>query len=139
VLPHRPPFLFVDEVRVLDPERRLNEAGRHVPEHEPWTEAHLPGRPLVPGVLLIEGMAQTCGVLARHFVPTEGTERRLGVLASVGAVRFRHTVSPGADLVFRGRLKARLGGLFLFAATAEVDGVVVAEADTIGLSLGPWA
>ena len=134
LLPHVPPFLFVDEVLRLDTTRREIDATRLVPLDEPWTAAHLPGRPLVPGVILIEGLAQTCGILARELLAAGRPGPLMGVLASVRSARFTRTVVPGSRLTYHGHLNARVGGLCLFSAAATVEGVRVVEAE-IALSL----
>jgi 3-hydroxyacyl-[acyl-carrier-protein] dehydratase len=128
VLPHQPPFLFVDRVVLLDPEHGVIEATRHVPCDEPWTAAHLPGVPIVPGVLLIEGMAQTCGILARHVAPL-ARPRIGGRLAAVRSAMFLKSAVPGCCLHYRARLTRRCGALYVFDATTSVEGSVAARAE----------
>ena len=131
LLPHRPPFLFVDEVLHLD--GHSIEASRRVPVDEPWSEAHFPDRPIVPGVLLIEGMAQTAGLLIR--LTARSTPRaEAGVLGEVVRAKFLRQVSPGDELVYRARRMMSVGTVTRFACSTLSRGVTVAEAE-ITLSL----
>lgn len=135
-LPHGEHFLFVDEI--LSIEHRVVTACRHVPAVEPWTNSHFPGDPIVPGVLILEGMVQTCGILARAIVEQSvAADDRPGhgKLASVKSARFRQVVHPGALLIYRGTLTLKAGSLFTFNAVTSVDGEDVAEAQ-ICLAIG---
>ncbi|MBK9260255.1 MAG: beta-hydroxyacyl-ACP dehydratase [Polyangiaceae bacterium] len=131
VLPHGECFLFVDEVLSIDTRRIV--ASRAIPLQEPWTNAHFPGDPLVPGVLLIEGMTQTCGILARSLGPKDGSA--VGVLAAVDRARFFRPVKPGTTIVYSAELDVRAGSLFRFDAAVHVGEDMVAKAK-ISLSLG---
>lgn len=83
----------------------------------------------MPGVLLLEGMVQTCGILARNQESSGAGERpRVGTLASVQSARFRHIVRPGALLVYRASLLVKAGDLYSFEASTFVDDVHVADA-----------
>jgi len=126
-LPHGKEFLFVDEILSID-ERHVI-AARRVPEVEPWTAAHFPGNPIVPGVLLLEGMVQTAAVLGRSF-GIQG-KHRTGRLASVRSARFIQTVRPGARLIYYAEIRSRSGALHHFDAHTNVEGVVVAAASFV--------
>ncbi|MCL6581387.1 MAG: 3-hydroxyacyl-ACP dehydratase FabZ [Firmicutes bacterium] len=118
LLPHRPPFLFVDEILELDPGRRAVACWRPSPDAE-WVPAHFPGHPLVPGVLLVEALAQS-GALAVLADPAK--RGMLPVFAGLDRVRFRRPVRPGETVHLevellqarrtagRGRGVARVGG-----------------------------
>jgi 3-hydroxyacyl-[acyl-carrier-protein] dehydratase len=101
-------------------------ATRQVPEVEPWTEAHFPDTPIVPGVLLLEGMAQTCGILAR-FRNSTTTGPASGMLSALRSARFHQPVS----LVYQAELIGRAGPLHSFRATTRVRDQLVAEAELI--------
>ncbi len=131
ILPHGAPFLFVDEVLSIDTHRIV--ASRAIPIQEPWTQGHFPGDPLVPGVLLIEGMAQTCGILARTLgAKNSGTG---SVLAAVDAARFFRPVKPGTTITYSAEIDVRVGSLYRFDAAVHVGNDIVAKAK-ISLSLG---
>jgi 3-hydroxyacyl-[acyl-carrier-protein] dehydratase len=133
VLPHGEAFRFVDTVIALC-ERHI-VATRLVPLDEPWTTAHFPSVAIVPGVLLIEGMAQTCGILARSF--GESVERSgAGRLTAVRNARFRLPVVPGSLLIYRAELLVRAGPLYSFRATTSVGDSLIAEVELL-LHLGP--
>lgn len=136
MLPHGPGFLFVEEI--LDVEERTLTACRRIPLEEPWTSSHFPGNPIVPGVLILEGMVQTCGILARllsrapQSVDVASTH---GVLASVKSLRLRRTVHPGVLLRYRATLEVKVGSLYSFHVAAIVDDSEVADA-RVCLSIG---
>jgi 3-hydroxyacyl-[acyl-carrier-protein] dehydratase len=109
-------------------------ARRRVPLREPWTDAHFPTRALVPGVHLIEGMAQTCGLLARLSSGDGSAAGRGGRLAQVKNAMFLREVLPGAELVYRAERTVSAGSLHRFDAVVSVDDVVVASA-TLSLAL----
>jgi 3-hydroxyacyl-[acyl-carrier-protein] dehydratase len=128
-LPHGEHFLFVDEI--LSIERHVVTASRQVPLEEPWTSSHFPGNPIVPGVLILEGMIQACGILARVIIEesaSSGERHRHGTLASVQFARFRQVVRPGALLIYRATLTVKAGSLFSFKAVTSVGGEDVADA-----------
>jgi beta-hydroxyacyl-ACP dehydratase FabZ len=133
-LPHRFPFLMVDRVVDVVPGKSI-VAVKNVSANEAYFEGHFPGHPVMPGVLILEALAQAGGVLAWESVPAE---ERIWILYLVGIeeTRFRDTVRPGDQLVLRVELVKRRRSLWRFAAKAEVDGKTVAET-TILMADGP--
>ena len=127
-LPHRHPFLLVD--KVLD--YRAGEfirACKNVSIAEPYFEGHFPGAPVMPGVLILESLAQACGVLS-HLTGRERGEESPGyfLLTGLGKCRFRKVVRPGDCLILHCVLERRIKDFFRFATRAEVDGETVCEA-----------
>lgn len=129
-LPHRFPFLMIDRVRELD-----NEAGRvvaikNVTANEPQFQGHFPHVPVMPGVLIVEAMAQSCAIIALSRLP-EGTDRKnsLFYFAGIDKARFKRVVQPGDQIEITGQFLRSKMGLGLFEAVARVDGVVVASAE----------
>jgi 3-hydroxyacyl-[acyl-carrier-protein] dehydratase len=124
-LPHRFPFLMVDRVLEVVPGKSI-VAVKNVSVNEAYFQGHFPGHPVVPGVLIVEALAQTGGVLAYE---TATAEERLWILYLVGIeeTRFKQTVRPGDQLMMRVELLKRRRNLWRFAARAEVDGKVAAE------------
>lgn len=127
ILPHRPPFLFVDEVVSVTP--GVSAVGRwHLRPDEPFFSGHFPGRPLLPGVLMIEALAQLGGVAVLSDPRHEG---RLALFGGVDRARFRRQVVPGETLeleVSVGRLTSRAG---TGHGRAHVAGSVACEADLL--------
>jgi UDP-3-O-[3-hydroxymyristoyl] N-acetylglucosamine deacetylase/3-hydroxyacyl-[acyl-carrier-protein] dehydratase len=122
-LPHRYPFLLVDRVVVLEPGRRI-VALKNVSYNEPFFQGHWPGRPIMPGVLIVEAMAQAAGVLVG-----QGAEKgREALLASLDAVKLRRPVVPGDQLRLEAGSVRTKGRAVQVKAVARVEGRVVAEA-----------
>jgi 3-hydroxyacyl-[acyl-carrier-protein] dehydratase len=133
-LPHRYPFLMIDRVLEVVPGKSI-VAVKNVSANEAYFEGHFPGYPVMPGVLIIEALAQAGGVLAYESVTAE---ERIWILylAGLEEIRFKQTVRPGDQLVLRVELVKRKRNLWRFTAVAEVDGKLVAEA-TILMADGP--
>lgn len=131
-LPHRHPFLFVDRVESFEPGRRIT-AVKQVTVSEPHFQGHFPGMPLMPGVLMVEALAQACGALM--WLSASEAERRarggLWMLAGVDECRFRRGVVPGDTLTLRAELTRASLGVARFSARAEVGGEVACEARLI--------
>jgi 3-hydroxyacyl-[acyl-carrier-protein] dehydratase len=121
-LPHGVSFRFVDRIVELTPGKRV-VALKNVTGGDPHLQGHFPGNPLMPGVLLVEAMAQTAGLLL-----PDGSS---AVLAQIRDARFRRPVVPGDQVRVEVEQLGRLGGLHRFAATASVDGSTVAEAELV--------
>jgi len=123
LLPHRYPFLLVDRVLEVDPGKRLL-AIKNVTINEPFFEGHFPAKPVMPGVLLIEAMAQATGLLAMESadVPKEA----IYYLVGVDKVRFKRPVVPGDQLHFEVEVLKRRREIWVFNAEAKVDGKTVA-------------
>lgn len=124
-LPHRFPFLLVDRVLEVVPGKSI-VALKNVSVNEAYFQGHFPGHPVVPGVLIVEALAQAGGILAYE---TATEEERLWILYLVGIeeTRFKQTVRPGDQLMLHVELLKRRRNLWRFAARAEVDGKVAAE------------
>lgn len=124
ILPHRYPFLLVDRIIELEEERVVGL--KNVSINEPFFRGHFPGRPVMPGVLIIEAMAQTAGVLVLRNI--EDRQNKLVYLATIEQAKFRRPVSPGDQLRIEVRFTRRKPAAVKLDAVATVDGHVVAEA-----------
>ncbi|MGE0256597.1 MAG: 3-hydroxyacyl-ACP dehydratase FabZ [Alphaproteobacteria bacterium] len=126
LIPHRPPFLLVDEVRdiVVD----ASAVGiKSVTINEPFFQGHFPSRPVMPGVLIVEAMAQTAAVLVVETLG-EAARRKLVYFMSIEGARFRKPVVPGNRLELRVVKQRQRGAVWKFGGEAYVDGQLVAEA-----------
>lgn len=124
ILPHRYPFLLVDRITELEEERVVGI--KNVTVNEPHFMGHFPDYPVMPGVLIIEAMAQVAGVLVLKSIPDR--DKKLVFLASVEEAKFRKPVRPGDQLVIEMVMVRRKSFVAKMAGKATVDGVVVAEA-----------
>ena len=126
-LPHRYPFLLVD--RILAGERGKSMIGlKNVSMNEPYFQGHFPSDPIMPGVLILEGMAQVGGILTYHSLP-EMIGSKLIYFAGIDKVRFRRPVVPGDQLIFEMMVIKHKGKIWKMAGKAKVDNEVVAEAE----------
>ena len=125
ILPHRDPFLLIDEVVELEPGHRV-VARKRVRSDEWYLAGHFPGRPIMPGVLIIESMAQTGGLLLLHEVPDR--EKKLLYFAAVDGARFRRPVVPGDQLKVEMKVLSWRGDFCKLEGKATVDGQLAAEA-----------
>jgi 3-hydroxyacyl-[acyl-carrier-protein] dehydratase len=128
-MPHRYPFLMIDRVTECVPGSHVI-ALKNVTINEPFFPGHFPGNPVMPGVLIVEAMAQATGILAYATVQRSAADE-VYYLAGVDNARFKRPVVPGDQLVLHGRLERQLRGVWRFAVHAEVDGQLVARADML--------
>ncbi|MGA1562688.1 MAG: 3-hydroxyacyl-ACP dehydratase FabZ, partial [Gammaproteobacteria bacterium] len=127
-LPHRYPFLLVDRVLEVEPGKRL-VAIKNVTINEPFFPGHFPHAPVMPGVLIMEALAQATGILSFQTNGNLPTEKSLYYFVGIDNARFRKPVEPGDQLVLEVELTRRIRDLWKFKAEAKVDGQVVASAD----------
>ena len=138
LLPHRYPFLLVDRVVEIEPHKRLR-AIKNVTFNEPFFQGHFPGHPIMPGVLVIEAMAQAAGLLTQLSDPPRpaGEEKPLYYLVKVDKARFSRTVVPGDQLSLEVEQKRMLRRMGLYLCRALVDGKEVASAEILCAERGP--
>ena len=127
ILPHRYPFLLVDRIVELEPDRIVGI--KNVTNSEPHFTGHFPDFPVMPGVLIVEAMAQTAGVLVLKSIPDR--EKKLVLLVAIENARFRRPVVPGDTLRMEMKVIKRKASVAKMAGVATVDGVVVAEAEVM--------
>jgi len=128
LLPHRYPFLLIDRVLSMEPDKHI-VALKNVTINEPFFPGHYPHHPVMPGVLIIEAMAQASALLSFKSMGVGANEKSVYYFAGIDAARFRQPVGPGDQLIIKATLVRSMRGLFKFSATAEVDNKVVAEAE----------
>ncbi len=126
LLPHRYPFVMVDKITSLVPGEAICGI-KNVTINEPFFQGHFPEQPVMPGVMILEGMAQTGGVLAFHSKP-EMIGKKLLYFAGIDNVRFRKPVLPGDQLTYEMKLGKMKRGVMLMEGTASVDGQRVTHA-----------
>ena len=126
LIPHRYPFLLID--RIVDVVPSVSATGiKNVTINEPHFQGHFPQRPVMPGVLIIEAMAQTAGALVVHSLGQEA-EGKLVYFMTIENARFRRPVGPGDQLHIHVVKERSRGNVWKFNGEAKVDGVLVAEA-----------
>jgi beta-hydroxyacyl-ACP dehydratase FabZ len=127
LLPHRYPFLLVDRILEMEPNKRVVGL-KNVTINEPFFQGHFPDRPIMPGVLIIEAMGQAGGVLAASALPEE-EQGQLIIFMGMDKVRFRRPVVPGDQLIFELEILKQRRKILKMSGVAKVDGQVVAEAE----------
>ncbi len=126
MLPHRYPMLLVDRIEAIGPGESIR-CVKAVSMNEPFFQGHFPGRPIMPGVLIVEALAQAAGLLAIETLGLRGSGKLVYFMAIEGA-KFRRPVEPGCLLMLDARFVQRRASVCRFAGSATVDGVVAAEA-----------
>ena len=127
-LPHRYPFVLIDRVTDL----KLNEeitAIKNVTINEPFFPGHFPYHPVMPGVLIVEAMAQAAAVLSFKTMNVLPSEDSVYYFAGIDNVRFKKPVSPGDQLILNVKIDRVLKGIWKYKGQAKVDGQIVAEAE----------
>ncbi|MNS30411.1 3-hydroxyacyl-[acyl-carrier-protein] dehydratase FabZ [compost metagenome] len=127
VLPHRYPFLLVDRILEIEPGKRIVGL-KNVTANEPHFTGHFPERPIMPGVLIVEAMAQVGAVL---MLQEAAHQNKLAVLAGIDGMRFRRMVVPGDQLRIEITVLKFRGGIGKVAASATVDGALVTEGELL--------
>src|SRR5215470_20283562 len=127
ILPHRYPMLLVDRILELEAERIVGI--KNVTVNEPFFTGHFPDFPVMPGVLIVEAMAQTAGVLVLKNIPDR--ETKLVLLVSIEYAKFRKPVAPGDQLRMELTLLKRKASVAKMSGKATVDGTLVAEAEVM--------
>ena len=127
-LPHRYPILLVDRVLEVVPGERIT-ALKNVSVNEPFFPGHYPHHPVMPGVLIIEAMAQTAAILSFKTLGGKPDEKSVYYFAGIDGARFKRPVSPGDQLVMEVSIVLNKRGIWKFKGVAKVDGQVAAEAE----------
>ena len=136
-LPHRYPMLLIDRVESLEPDRSI-AAIKAVTINEPFFQGHFPGRPIMPGVLIVEALAQAAGVLAVESLGLAGSGKLVYFMAIDGA-KFRQPVEPGVLLRLEVEFVQKRATVCKFAGRASVDGKLAAEANFTAMIADPPA
>ena len=127
-LPHRYPFLLID--RVLEFNKGASLIGiKNVTYNEPFFQGHFPQRPVMPGVLILEAMAQATGLLAFRTLENTADRNTLYFLVGMDKVRFKRPVEPGDQLLLSARLLKTKRGIWMFDCDARVNGAIAASAE----------
>ena len=127
-LPHRYPFLLVDRVLSCEPGKTIS-ALKNVTINEPFFSGHFPHHPVMPGVLIIEALAQAAALLTLKTANLQTDENSVYYFVGIDRARFKKPVLPGDQLILKATILRERIGIWKYSAKAEVDGRVVAEAE----------
>lgn len=127
-LPHRYPFLLVDKVLEVEEGKRI-KAVKNVTINEPFFGGHFPNRPVMPGVLMLEAMAQTSALLSLTPAGDQPDPDMVYYFVGIDNARFKRPVEPGDQLVMETTVDRARGGIYKFHSVATVDGELACEAD----------
>lgn len=126
-LPHRYPFVLIDKVVSIEVEKEI-VAIKNVTINEPFFPGHFPYHPVMPGVLIVEAMAQAAAILSFKTMDAKPTDDSVYYFAGIDNARFKKPVSPGDQLILNVKIDRILKGIWKYNGVATVDGEVVAEA-----------
>ncbi len=129
-LPHRDPFLFIDEVIALKKGEEIH-AIKHIQEDEYFLQGHFPNNPIFPGVIIVEALGQASGILGFVTMNKTPEEGSIYVLAGVDKVRFRKRVRPGDILNLHSKIINEKRGIWKFECKAEVEGDLICSANIL--------
>lgn len=129
-LPHRFPFLLIDRIREIELGKRIL-ALKNVTINEPFFQGHFPQRPIMPGVLILEAMAQAAGILVFRTQGDKPDASSVYYLAGIDKARFKRPVVPGDQLEIEVTLERGVRGVWKFSCTARVDGSIACEAEML--------
>jgi 3-hydroxyacyl-[acyl-carrier-protein] dehydratase len=127
-LPHRYPFLLVDRVLELEKDVRI-KALKNVTINEPFFNGHFPNRPVMPGVLMLEALAQASALLSFSSEGETSDGSRLYYFAGIDGARFKRVVEPGDQLILESTITRKKGAIYKYATRATVDGELAVEAE----------
>ncbi|MFY9512742.1 MAG: 3-hydroxyacyl-ACP dehydratase FabZ [Rubrivivax sp.] len=127
-LPHRYPFLLVDRVVELEKNLRI-KALKNVTMNEPFFVGHFPARPVMPGVMMLEALAQTAALLSFESLGTEPGEDTVVYFVGIDGARFKRPVEPGDQLILEASIDRAKGGIYKYKTRASVDGETAVEAE----------
>ncbi len=127
-LPHRYPFLLVDRVLTFKADESLT-ALKNVTINEPFFQGHFPHRPVMPGVLIVEAMAQACAILSLKSLGTLPNENSVFYFVGIDKARFKRPVEPGDQLILKGTIKRKMKGIWLFDSSAYVGDELCCSAE----------
>jgi 3-hydroxyacyl-[acyl-carrier-protein] dehydratase len=127
-LPHRYPILMVDRVIELEHKKRIR-ALKNVTINEPYFVGHFPHRPVMPGVMMLEALAQAAALLAYDAADAKPDDKSVYYFAGIDAARFKRPVEPGDQIILDVTLERMKAGIFKFQARASVGGELAVEAD----------
>lgn len=129
-IPHRYPFLLIDRVLDINEDKTVAHVLKNITVNEPQFTGHFPDFPIMPGVLLIEAMAQACATLAvARLTDEEKKQKSLFYFAGIDHARFKRMVVPGDQVIFECHYVKERSGIYWYSAKATVDGHIAAEAD----------
>ena len=126
-LPHRYPFLLIDRVVAIEPGKSIH-AYKNVTINEPFFVGHFPHHPVVPGVLIMEALAQAAGILSFKTEGKKPTQNDVFYFAGIDDARFKRPIMPGDQLNLHVEIERQMRGVWKFKGEARVDGQLAAEA-----------
>ena len=127
-LPHRYPFLLVDRVIAFEKDKRIT-ALKNVTINEPFFTGHFPHRPVMPGVLMLEALAQTAALLSFESLGEQPDENTVVYFVGIDGARFKRVVEPGDQLILEASLLRAKAGIYKYTTRASVDGQTAVEAE----------
>lgn len=134
-LPHRYPLILVDRVVSFEPGKQIH-AYKNVSINEPYFAGHFPHYPVMPGVLIVEALAQASALLTIYSEKTENNSGMVYYFVGIDSVRFKKPVTAGDQLVLKAEITRQIRGIWKYSARAEVDGQVVTEAQLMCAAKG---